>query len=147
MTDPVPDTDLPRRLADIAGRLADLMARELDILRSPHPGEIAGLQEEKAALVDALTPTFEAVREKPDLVRQAAPGVRQAIKTAITRLRAVSDENVRAIRVAKMFNERLIRALGEALAEQTAPPAYTASGATGAANPPGGMPMAINDSI
>jgi len=147
MTDPVTDTELPAHLADIAGRLADLMAREIDILRSSHPGEIAGLQEEKAALVDALAPTFDAVREKPDLVGKAAPGVRRAVKAAITRLREVSDENVRAIRVAKMFNERLIRALSEALAEQTAPPAYTASGAASTAKPPGGVRMAINDSV
>ena len=125
MTEPTPVVEL----IDLTERLTDVMVRELALLDAMRPSEIGPLQSEKETLSAAYANAVGLMNKNTALVDQAAPDTRDALARATARLKETMADNLRAIDVAKTFNERLIRALGEAVAEsRPATSAYTAAG-------------------
>ncbi len=136
-------------LLDITGRLSALMAQETDLLRATRASEIEPLQEEKATLVSAYANALNIVRRNPAAIGDASVDLRATLKDATADLKARLDDNLRAVQVAKTVNERVIRALGEAIAEQrSSGAAYTASGGSAPPTPAKGpLPITLNQSI
>ena len=124
MTEPSPPMTEPSpigELIDLTERLTEVMTREVALLDAMRPSEIGPLQSQKA--------TLSAAYANAALVDEADPDTRDALTRATARLKQTMVDNLRAIDVAKTFNERLIRALGEAVAEsRPSTNAYTAAG-------------------
>ena len=125
MTEPFPIVEL----IDLTERLTEVMAREVALLDAMRPSEIGPLQSEKAMLSTAYASAVGLVNKNAALVDEADPDTRDALTRATARLKETMAVNLRAIDVAKTFNERLIKALGEAVAEsRPSTNAYTAAG-------------------
>ena len=136
-------------LIELSGRLSRLLARESEHLRGMRLNNLAALQEEKAKLTAAYSGAFETVRANPSAVKSAETGMRKALKDATSGLKDKVAVNMSALSAAKMVNERLIRALSDAVATTLMPiAAYTATGGT-APTPTatGQVPLAIDNRI
>lgn len=129
-----------------AARLAALMIREVEVLRSPTPSQVAAMQEEKATLADAFVALFQQVRAERRVLDAAPAAERAALKAAFLELKEASEKNLRALRVAKTFNERLMKAVSDAVIDQRSRLSpYSAGGAAPASRD--AQPLALNDSI
>ena len=116
-------------LIDLTERLTDVMVREVVLLDAMRPSEIGPLQSEKATLSAAYASAVGLVNKNTALVEEADPDTRDALTRATAQLKETMAENLRAVDVARTFNARLIRALGEAVAEsRPSTSAYTAAG-------------------
>lgn len=134
-------------LIDLTSRLTSIINQEIGLLRAMRTTEIGPLQEEKARLATAYADAFQAVRKRPAVVKDADPGSREALKQATAALRVALDENVLAVHAAKDVNERLIRAISDAVAQtKDTAPVYTATGASAAAAA-GAVSLAIDQRI
>ena len=145
MTEPSPIAEL----IDLTERLTEVMTRELGLLDAMRPSEIGPLQSEKATLSAAYASAVGLMNQNAALVDEANPDTRDALTRATARLKETMADNLRAIDVAKTFNERLIRALGEAVAEsRPSTNAYTAAGSpTPAVTPATPTAIALDDRI
>lgn len=125
MTDINPITDL----IDLTDRLTAVMAQEVSLLEDYRQSEIGPLQAEKSALSMTYASAVNLVNGNAATFEAAAPDQRAALAVATARLKTTMADNMRAVTVAKNFNERLVRALGVAAAEQRpAAGIYTAAG-------------------
>ena len=145
MIEPTPIVEL----IDLTERLTEVMTRELGLLDAMRPSEIGPLQIEKATLSAAYASAVGLMNKNAALVDEANPDIRDALTRATARLKETMVDNLRAIDVAKTFNERLIRALGEAVAEsRPSTNAYTAAGSpTPAVTPATPTAIALDDRI
>ncbi len=145
MTEPSPIVEL----IDLTERLTEVMAREVALLDAMRPSEIGPLQSEKATLSTAYASAVGLVNKNAALVDEADPDTRDALTRATARLKETMADNLRAIDVARTFNERLIKALGEAVAEsRPSTNAYTAAGnPTPTATPATPTAIALDDRI
>ena len=131
-------------LTGLTERLTAVMAHEVALLGDGRAGEIAALQAEKAALAAAYASAVK--RADAAAVGRADKGLRTALKQATARLKEGMAENVRAIAVAKTFNERLMRTLGEFVAESRRA-GYTAAGGAAAATPAGRVAVTLDEAV
>ena len=136
-------------LIELTKRLTAVMEHEVDLLGGIRAAEVGPLQEEKSALSAAYSGAVGVVNKDASTVANAAPNLRDALEGATTRLKEAMADNLRAITVARTFNERLIMALGEAVAAaRPSANAYTAGGARAhAAAPAGPTAIALDDRI
>jgi hypothetical protein len=97
-----------------AERLAALIEEETLRLKSPAPGEIAGIQAQKADLARIWAEGLARLKtEKP-----LAEPQRTALVTAAERLDAALVRNERVLRAATMAADRVVSAIAEAVREQ-----------------------------
>ncbi len=136
-------------LIELSDRLARLLVRESEHLRAMRVNNLAALQEEKANLAAAYSGAFESVRANPSAVKSAAARMRKSLKDATSGLKGKVADNMIALSAAKVLNERLIRALSEAVATTLMPiAAYTATGGTApTSSATGRVPLAIDNRI
>ncbi len=136
-------------LIELSDRLSSLLARESEHLRTMRLNNLAALQEEKANLAAAYSSAFQSVRANPSAVKRAEGGMRKALKDATSVLKENVADNMSALSAAKMLNERLIRALSDAVATTLMPnAAYTATGGTAPTpSATGRVPLAIDNQI
>lgn len=136
-------------LIDVSKRLTDVMNREVDLLRQMKIGDIAPLQDEKTALAAAYASALGSVSGDPAALKETAPGLRQALDRVTADLRAAADTNVTVVLAAKAVNERVFKAIGDAVAEQKSPlGAYTATGGSTPHSPGNGaLSFSLDDHI
>ena len=136
-------------LIELSDRLSRLLAHESEHLRAMRLNNLAAVQEEKAKLAAAYSSAFELVRANPLAVKSADTGMRKALKDATSGLKKKVADNMIALTAAKVLNERLIRALSEAVATTLMPlAAYTATGGTAPmSSATGRVPLAIDNRI
>lgn len=136
-------------LIDLTSRLTSIINQEISLLRAMRTSDIGQLQDEKTELATAYAGAFQAVRKRPSVVKDADPIVREALKQATAALKVALDENVLAVHAARDVNERLIRAISDAVSQtRDAAPVYTATGSSApAAAAAGSVSLAIDQHI
>ena len=136
-------------LIDLTGRLTSIVHQEIELLRTMRASEIGALQEEKVKLATTYASAFQTVRKMPSLVKDAEPRLREVLRQSTARLKTALDDNILAVHAAKEVNERLIRAISDAVTEsRSAAPVYTATGGTApAATAAGVVSLAIDHHI
>jgi hypothetical protein len=94
-------------------RLADLLDLETATLRSPHPGDIARLQEEKGRLARLWAEGVERLKQAAD----AGPGEagRQALARAATRLDEAARRNETVLKAVTIATDRVVVAIADAV--------------------------------
>ena len=116
-------------LIDLTERLTEVMATETEILNGMRPSDIKPMQAEKASLSAAYSDAVGAANSPASDIASARLDRRERLARATARLQDTMADNLRAITMARAFNERLVRALGEAVTENSHPAtAYTADG-------------------
>ena len=108
------------RMADllaITSRLIACMEREIELLRAMQPKELRQLQDDKTALADAYRAFVLALKE-PDAAAESVNDVlRDELAEATERFQASLSDNLRALRAMRDVNERVMRAVVQALEE------------------------------
>ena len=111
------------RMADllaITSRLIACMEREIELLRAMQPKELRQLQADKTALADAYRAFVLALKE-PDAAADSVNDVlRDELAEATERFQASLTDNLRALRAMRDVNERVMRAVVDALEEPRA---------------------------
>lgn len=108
------------RMADllaITSRLIACMEKEVELLRNLQPQELRRLQQDKTALADAYRAFVLALKE-PDMATESVNDVlRDELAEATERFQASLADNLRALRAMRDVNERVMRAVINALEE------------------------------
>jgi len=108
------------RMADllaITSRLIACMEREVELLRSLKPQELRQLQNDKTTLADAYRAFVLALKE-PDVAADAVTDLlKDELVEATERFQATLQDNLRALRAMRDVNERVMRAVVQALEE------------------------------
>lgn len=116
-------------LVAVASRLVHLMERETAILREMRPGDIGSMQEEKLRLIRGYESMVNELREDPSRIAAVSEAVRQELRETVIRFEEAAATNARALTAAQEANERLLKAIVDAAAAQTAHnPTYVADG-------------------
>ncbi len=111
------------RMADllaITSRLIACMEREVEMLRAMQPKELRDLQQDKTALADAYRAFVLALKEPDEAVDSVTDLLRDELAEATERFQACLADNLRALRAMRDVNERVMRAVVEALEEPRA---------------------------
>lgn len=108
------------RMADllaITSRLIACMEREVELLRTLQPKELRRLQEDKTALADAYRAFVLALKEPDEAADSVTDVLRDELAEATERFQATLADNLRALRAMRDVNERVMRAVVQALEE------------------------------
>jgi hypothetical protein len=108
------------RMADllaITSRLITCLEREVELLRTLKPKELRSLQQDKVTLADAYRAFVLALKE-PDTSADAVTDLlRSELVEATEHFHATLQDNLRALRAMRDVNERVMRAVVQALEE------------------------------
>ncbi len=132
-------------LIGVGSRLIELMEREIAILHDMRPGEVSGLQGDKTALTAAYETHLAALRDEPALLAALAPPLKDELMRVAMRLNATVAENARALDAARAANERLLKAIVDAVSADRARNAgYSRTGARTAPAPSRSAPVSLS---
>lgn len=122
-------TERVRDLLATTARLIACMDQEIKLLRAMRPQEIKMLQADKMMLADAYEAHFLALREGRDDGEAVSQVLLDELAEATARFQAVLNENAEALRAVREVNERVLKAIVEAVESNRPEPAgYTARG-------------------
>ncbi len=113
--------DPNNRLSDlitITGRLTELLRRENDALQNRRTKEVHDLLDEKAALSRVYETRFNSFVEKPELLQQADPVLREQLSTLAADVEGLMQENAKLLRAAIEVNQRVVDLIADAVRDQ-----------------------------
>lgn len=123
-------TERVQDLLATTARLIACMDQEIELLRAMRPQDIRGLQADKLALADAYEAHFRALRERDDQDDTVSEALLAELNETTARFQSVLSENVTALRAVRDVNDRVLKAVVEAVERNRVEPAgYTKGGA------------------
>ncbi len=132
-------------LIEVASRLIQVMTEETEILRDMRPGDIKELQEEKSRLSRVYEDKLRELRENPASLASMKPSLHRELQRVLGRFGTTVEANAAALKAAATANERLLRIIVDAVAEQRADtPGYSRHGTAAHAN---GTPTNVSISL
>lgn len=114
-------TDPNTRLNDlitITSRLIELLQRENDALRNRRTKEVHDLLDEKTALSRVYETRFNSFVEKPELLQQAEPTLREQLSGLAADVNELMQENAKLLRAAIEANQRVVDLIADAVRAQ-----------------------------
>jgi len=108
------------RMADllaITSRLIACMEREVELLRTLKPKELQQLQQDKVTLADAYRAFVLALKEPDSSADAVTDLLKSELIEATEHFQATLQDNLRALRAMRDVNERVMRAVVQALEE------------------------------
>lgn len=106
----------------ITRRLCELTREEIDCITHRRPRELEPLTEKKASLSAQYARLSQTLKKNPDLIKQAAPDLRAALKEATRAFHeALNDLTGRLSRV-RQISEGLVRAIATDVASRRPQP-------------------------
>jgi len=103
-------------LIRVGSRLIELMEREIEMLGEMRTGDVAALQAEKSTLVTAYEESLAAIKDDPKLIAACAPPIKDELMRIAAKLNVTVAANERALSAARAANERLLKAVVDAVA-------------------------------
>ncbi len=100
-----------------ASRLVVIMENEIAFLRKMEVAEIAALQDEKTALVNAYEEGIRRIAADPNTFSAMEPALKAELHEVITHFNGVVAENGRALEAVRHSHQRLIKAMVDAATE------------------------------
>lgn len=107
-------------LLAITSQLIGCMERELELMRSLKPTELKQLQMDKVALADAYQAFTMALKEPGEDLSAVNAALRDELTEATERFQTSVQDNLRALKAMRDVNERVMRAVVQALDEKRA---------------------------
>lgn len=140
-------TQLVNDLITITSRLIALMTAEVEKLRTHKIKEVEAMQSEKAALARAYETLIRELKKHPLILQDVAPALRDELVDKARDFQRLLLKNEAALRAAKDVNQRVLKAVSDAVTESRKENAtYSRSGTTAAGK---GAPvsMSINQTL
>ena len=101
----------------LISRLAQVLGREVDMLDSMNIKDLATLQHEKVALVDALEKQKKLIARRPSILDELSDDMRDNLAELLHIFDAVAQENHNRLLVAKEVNQLVVDAIMDATHE------------------------------
>lgn len=139
-----------RDLLAITGRLIACMDKEIGMLRAMQPRDIEALQADKRALADAYEAHFTMLRSQDGSDEAIGQELLEELTEATERFQSVLAENARALMAVKDVNDRVLKAIVEAVErDRVDPSGYTRGGGapTRRRRPTPAQPMTLNQQL
>jgi hypothetical protein len=132
-------------LIKIGSRLIDVMEREIAMLREMRPGDLKGLSSDKDTLVAAYEDCMSALKSDDKLIAAASPAIKDELLRIAAKLNATVTANERALSAARAANERLLKAVVDAVAaDRERGAGYAKNGARNTPLPRNAKPVSLN---
>ena len=135
-------------LLKVLSRLIDVLREETRLLREMDPRAMQALQQEKIVLIGAYESMLKRLTENPGELDDPDGSLRRRIMNASTDFQNTLTENARALYAVKEANERLFKAVIQAVEDSREQPSgYSAAGAltrNGPAARPGSLSVAVD---
>jgi hypothetical protein len=128
----------------LVSRLAQLLGREVDMLEQMKIKEIAKLQPEKIALVDALEKQKKLIARRPEILYELSDDMRDNLAELLHIFDAVAQENHNKLLVAKEVNQIVVDAIMDTANENLKNGLYTDKGLHAGEN---AMALSLNRTI
>ena len=141
-------TDSTAQAADllkVLNRLIEVLRQEIHMLQQMDPAAMQTLQHDKIVLTAAYESMLTKLRSDPQGLRDLPLGMRQQIMQLTGTFQTTLTENARALFAVKEANDRLFRAIVQAIEEKRKEgQPYSAIGGTGPSTAArGGQPLAV----
>ena len=138
-------------LIELFGTLGRLLAEETAAVRARDYGRLESLSERKSQLVDSYGTQLHDLRENGARADALEPGLADRLRAGAREFLGLIEANARMLNAAKTAHERLIRAIGDAVAAKARPASgYSKTGAYGSAgarSSRAAVPIALNERI
>jgi hypothetical protein len=132
-------------LIKIGARLIDVMEREIAMLRDMRPGELKGLASDKDTLVAAYEDCMAPLKSDDKLIASASPAIKEELMRIAAKLNVTVAANERALSAAKAANERLLKAVVDAVAaDRQRGTGYAKNGGRNISSPRNAKPVSLN---
>lgn len=105
-------------LAKILRRLVQILEQETHHLRAMDPASLRALQQEKSVLTAAYDSMLAQLRAQPALLQGLSADLREEIMQATGEFQRRLTENARALYAVKEANERLFKAVVQAVEDK-----------------------------
>jgi hypothetical protein len=128
----------------LVSRLAQLLGREVDMLEKMDIKEVAKLQPEKIALVDALEKQKKLIARRPEILLDLDDDMRDNLVELLQIFDAVVQENHNKLLVAKEVNQIVVDAIMDTAAENLKGGLYNDKGVHAGEN---AMALSLNRTI
>lgn len=116
-------------LLKVLNRLIEVLGQEIALLRAMKPADMQALQQDKIVLTAAYESMVAEIRSNPGLLEDLDPALKEQVVRAAGRFQEVLGENARALFAVKEANDRLFKAVVQAVEEKrNESRAYAASG-------------------
>lgn len=112
----------------VSARLAHILAQEADLLEDMKVSKIAGLQEEKRLLTNALEAMKKQVAKDRSIVEDITQEERENLVNVVTVFNEILDENYRRLAMARAVNHKIVQAITEVAQESTKNDLYDRKG-------------------
>lgn len=109
-------------LIDLTERLSGCLEQELTALGERRIDTVAELHREKAKLTTAYETEIKQLRQAGDMLLSLGADRRHALAIAAARLKRSMVDNERALRAAKTVNDRVLKAVVEAVEQERGQP-------------------------
>ncbi|MGF1608283.1 MAG: hypothetical protein ACFCUQ_02725 [Kiloniellales bacterium] len=141
-------TDSTAQAADllkVLNRLIEVLRQEIHMLQQMDPSAMQGLQHDKIVLTAAYESMLAKLRGDPEGLRNLPADMRQQILQLTSTFQTTLTENARALFAVKEANDRLFRAIVEAIEEKRkeGQPYSAGSGNGRSAAARGSQPLAV----
>lgn len=141
-------TDSTAQAADllkVLNRLIDVLRQEIHMLQQMDPAAMQSLQHDKIVLTAAYESMLTKLRADPEGLRHLPADMRQQIMQLTSTFQTTLTENARALFAVKEANDRLFRAIVQAIEEKRKEgQPYSASGGSGRSTlARSGQPLAV----
>lgn len=110
--------DANNRLTDlitVTGRLVELLTRENEALRSRQTSVVHELLDEKTALSRVYETRFKSLADKPELLDETDPALREQLRELAGQVDELMAENAKLLRAAIEANRRVVDLIAEAV--------------------------------
>lgn len=117
-------------LIDMSEHLATILTAESEMLRDMRLNDIAPLQAEKINLSHQIGMNQQLLQGNPALLDEADPETLAQLMEVTEALQDIIAENMRLNDIARNVNQRVVKAISDALRDQQRPVTYNRYGAT-----------------
>ena len=129
-------------LIEVVKDLTSVMSQEIDLLRGMQIRDFGSLQERKLFLVGAYEDLAASLRKDPAFAATLDPALRQELRSLLEDMEGTMLQNEAAIRSARDANQRLAKAIVDAVTQKSSErTGYSASGRM--ASPPAEAPVSV----
>ena len=129
-------------LIEVVKDLTAVLGQEIDLLRGMQIREFGSLQERKTFLVGAYEKLAAELRQDPAFAATLDPVLRQELRSLLEDMEGTMLQNEAAIRSARDANQRLAKAIVDAVAQKSSERSgYSATGRLAA--PPSEAPVSV----
>lgn len=130
----------------VTARLGQLLAEESELLGAMKVAKIETLQKEKTYLVNALEAQRKLVNQSPHVLETIPSRDKKDLQEVVDVFNHILEENHRKLLLARQVNQKIIKAVADAVKQKTHKRVYNNKGVTGM-NPLETLPVTLNKHV